>query len=386
MVEKAIVVLGTRAEGELEMIQSRGFKVVLLSQHVDPEVAWRVDVPVECDLNDEVNILNILAPLRERFDIRGVFTLNDYRVPLAAKLSENLCLNNFMSYAAALNCRNKFKARFALKQSGLGDVGYARAQSEKELVAFLKDFTFPVVIKPINDSGSRLVRVCGCLDEAIEAYRAVAAESNNWVGQVKDDGVLIEEYVSGDEYSVESASANGITRIIGVTQKCLSDPPAAFETGHNFPAQLSKNEFDKVKILVCKVHEALGIRWGVTHTEIRSSVNGFRVIEVNGRAGGGKIQQLVLAVTGYDLYEIALHILINRDVNFEPVQLPVTESASIRFVYAQENMIVNSNNFQQILNIPNLVKFYLSVEDGAAVGVTQNNYERLGYYITHNSA
>ncbi|MGG3957642.1 ATP-grasp domain-containing protein [Bhargavaea massiliensis] len=382
--KQAIILIAPR-DNEIDLVKAKGFKTILFRKTINFEEAFSVDVPIEVDLNNELLVIEESIELAKQYDIQAVFTMNEYRIPLCARISEAIGLGKGLSFQAALNCRNKKLTRKILYDSKIDQVQFALVKSPDESLEILKQFSFPVIVKPSNDSGSQLVRRCESEDEVVQAIREIKNQNTNFIGQPIDPEILIEEYLEGPEFSVESVTINGETTIIAITEKKITPPPYSIEIGHTVPYTLSHEDYQSVYQLISKALFILGIRNAVTHVEIKKTSSGWHIVEVNARPGGDHIPKLVRIVTGYDLAELALHIALGgslRDAPKHPVQAP---SAAIRFLIADQpgTVLINDKILKE--GHCNLVNGELYVHPGTIVPQTTNNYNRLGYVITKGS-
>jgi biotin carboxylase len=100
------------------------------------------------------------------------------------------------------------------------------------------------------------------------------------------------------------------------------------ETGFFIPAALSETDQVAVLGLASSAIEALAVTSGCLHTEIKFTPDGPRVIEVNGRVGGG-VPEMLDRAAGVALVEITLRLALGEAVH---VQGPVaTERIGYRF-------------------------------------------------------
>jgi hypothetical protein len=90
------------------------------------------------------------------------------------------------------------------------------------------------------------------------------------------------------------------------------------ETGAFLPCALDQEEQSAVAAMAVSAAQALDVRHGCLHIEIKLTAQGPRVIEVNGRVPGGGIADLVNAVHGTDLFECALSSALGRHVEPGP--------------------------------------------------------------------
>ena len=82
----------------------------------------------------------------------------------------------------------------------------------------IKELGFPVIVKPSDNSGSRGISFIDCENSYDQAYEYAKENSLDGV-------VLVEEFVNGDEVSVEAFVENGEVRIIQITDKITTGAP-----------------------------------------------------------------------------------------------------------------------------------------------------------------
>lgn len=374
------VILVSPRDNEVQLVQEQGYKTILLRKEISFDEIFDVDVPVEIDLNHEETVLEKCLELANQLDIISVFTMNEYRIPLASKISEMLQLKYQLPYEASLRCRNKKMARQKLNESGVGEVQYRLVTSEKKLESQLQGMDFPLIVKPSNDSGSKNVYLCQNQSEISTAIKHIVQSKKNIVGQTIDSDILIEEFLDGPEFSIESVTVNAQTTIIGITKKLVTPYPLSIEVGHDFPANLNDNEENEIKRLVEQSLAALGVDFAVTHTEVKLTKKGPRIVEVNARPGGDEIPHLVKAVTGIDLKALAFLVTLGKGIDSLVTSSSTVPSASIRFLLAnQDGKVQFDEQFRS--SCIKEQKWY--VKNGESVKRTESNFERLGYFIVY---
>ena len=186
---------------------------------------------------------------------------------------------------------NKYAMREAFKKAGI-TVPFFQCVSAGETVT---PPSYPVVVKPTDRSGSRAITKVNAPEELEEAI-ALAAE------QSFEKKAIVEEYISGAEYSVETISFEGKHTCLAITKKFTTGSPHYIEVAHLQPAPLSDEMKKKVEETVFQALDALEVRYGAGHSELRIDRNGqIRIIEIGSRMGGDCIgSDLVPLSTGQD--------------------------------------------------------------------------------------
>ena len=134
---------------------------------------------------------------------------------------------------------------------------------------------------------------------ALETAIATAAAAS------RGGGYLIEELVEGPEVTVDAVSVDGAFVSLAVTDRLTADPPAhGVALAHVWPSE--RDPAGAAAAAAGAAAESLGVRDGPTYTQIRLGADGPRVMEVAARLGGGHDAELVEAVTGVSLNDLAL--------------------------------------------------------------------------------
>ena len=167
--------------------------------------------------------------------------------------------------------------------------------TEGQIPEIINTFSFPVIVKPTDRSGSRGVEKVLKREDLQEAIDRACGESF----QKK---AVIEEFVEGREISVESISFKGNHHILQITDKVTTEAPYFVELEHHQPSSLPEDIKTKVRAIVLNALDALLIQYGASHAELKITKDGdIRVIEIGARMGGDFIgSDLVKLSTGYD--------------------------------------------------------------------------------------
>ncbi|WP_050777813.1 ATP-grasp domain-containing protein [Micromonospora sp. ATCC 39149] len=131
--------------------------------------------------------------------------------------------------------------------------------------------------------------------------------------------------------SVETVTRDGVTTVVGVTDKSLAGAPSFVESGHMFPADLPAADARAAADTAVAALGAVGLTHGVAHTELRLTPAGPRVVEVNPRPAGNQITELVRRVTGVDLPMAYARLALGERPDTTPVDTGV-RSAAIAFL------------------------------------------------------
>ncbi|MDD3362861.1 MAG: ATP-grasp domain-containing protein [Hespellia sp.] len=230
---------------------------------------------------------------------------------------------------------NKYAMRACFKEHGIPVPSFAKV-TEQNCIELTKNFTYPLIVKPTDRSGSRSITKIekNATSDSSVLKKAVARA----VADSFENCAIVEEYIDGDEFSFESITSHGRHYMLAVTRKDTTGSPYFIETGHIEPSGLSRDKIDEVRDLVFQALDALGVQTGASHAEFRVNEQGrIGIIEIGARMGGDCIgSDLVCISTGYDFTRMVVEVGLGLEPSFEKVQEPAI--AMIRFIMNQKDL------------------------------------------------
>jgi biotin carboxylase len=215
----------------------------------------------------------------------------DWPVGVAARVAERLELPHPIDPPTAALATQKSRQRERLAAAGVPQP------------RLLDEPAAPCIVKAPDRQGQRgltLVRTEAELEPAIAAAQAAS----------RDGSYIVEELVDGPEVTVIAVSVDGEFQPLLVTERVTGDGPAfGVALAHVWPCVYqTQSAVDAARAAA----EALGVRNGPTYTQLRLGADGPRVIELAARLGGGHDSELVEAVTGVPLNDLALSFALGE--------------------------------------------------------------------------
>lgn len=269
------------------------------------------------DVADDVRRVRPFAPA-------AIITFSEPMLRRTAALAAALGLP-FHSVEAARLLTDKVRQRRRLRAAGVDDVRSRPIRSLDDWPDAVAHTGLPAVLKPVWGEGSRHTHV---VTDEEQAERLVprlladlAASSGSSTSASSSTPVLVvEEFLRGrsslpfgDFVSVESlCGPDGISHL-AVTGKLPLVPPFR-EFGLFWPPYLTAFERQQILDLTTGALRALGVTVGLTHTEIKLTDQGPRIIEVNGRLGG-HINELARYAGRVDLVTTAGRLALGEAAN-----------------------------------------------------------------------
>jgi carbamoyl-phosphate synthase large subunit len=240
------------------------------------------------------------------------------------------------------------------------------------MISQVKEITnYPVIIKPIDSSGSRGVFHCSNVKEAKQFLTEAKQFS-------KTDAVLCEEVLYGDEYSVEAIHYENRTHLIQITEKHTTDFPFNVELAHIAPASIDSKTYSKIKELIEEIASAFDYKNCASHTELKVENDTIKVIETSPRLGGDKItSDLVPLSTGVDIEKLLIKISLG-----EIPEIETSKSSFAGIFYFDFGFgMWSKHDKNESFSISGLEHFENSLTNGQKIPVITNSIDRYGHVV-----
>lgn len=366
MVKKKFAIIGANEFQNRLILKAKemGFETHVFAWQAGDVGEYTADCFYPISITDKEEILEQCRKIQPE----GVVSIgSDLAVHAVCYVAEALGLTTNSS-ADMLACTNKFEMRRRFRDARLDTPQFIKvAEGEAPELSGLR---FPVIVKPTDRSGSRgITKVHG--EDALPSALETAWENSF------ERAAIVEEYIEGEEYSLETISYAGNHRLLAVTKKFTTGAPHFIETGHQQPSGLPEEWIQRAEKLIFRALDALHIQYGASHSEVRINDRGeIRIIEIGARMGGDCIgSDLVQISTGYDYVRMVIDIACGKTPDLTPVSEP--KLADIRFIFTQADI----QRLQEIQrNEPEHIWRVSDIQEVGSRDVTDSS-TRFGYYI-----
>ncbi|GAA1902282.1 hypothetical protein GCM10009716_10190 [Streptomyces sodiiphilus] len=337
------------------------------------QVAEHSEELLRADFGDVAGLRALVAKTARAHRVHAVLHMGSEAtmVPVAAEAERlGLALNP----ASALRLLNdKAALRETLNTTPETTVAARCATTPADVRRAVAGRSLPAVVKPTGSAGSRGV-----------ALLRSAADLDRWEAAVRREGVpgpyLVEDYLTGPEFSVETLSSGGRHRLIGITAKQTSGPPGFVETGHFFPAPLSEPDRAAVLRATTDLLDRCGYRFGPAHTEVVLTSRGPRVVESQARLGGDRIPLLIATASGFDIEQAVFGILSDGRLPRPPEP---HRHAAIRFFRLPPGRLTGTGDTGAIRALSHVHALHFPHAPGGLLPPVTNSATRHGYAVVH---
>ena len=363
--DKKILVFGV---GELQKsIINRAHKMGLFVVGIDP----RPDAFCKADV-DAFEIVGGqdfegTCAVVEKYGIDAIVTAaTDKPLVMMARIAEKYGFP-FYSVETAQWSTDKYQMK---ERFDIGDIPHAQGR----LISQAEDadgLAFPVIVKPRDNSGSRGVKLCNNKEELKESIKEALENS-------KLDSVLVEEFIEGQEYSIESLHHDGKSEVIQFTEKKTTEFPYNVELGHIQPANISNENKQKIRNIIEKIGRALNFVNCPSHTELKINERGIFVIETSPRLGGDYITSTLTPLsTGVNLEDELLKMAMGEAIN--PVPKAIQYSGVHFFAFKEGSIIKHVPNEDLIKGWSHVIDFSFTLKEGDKVNRITSSLNRYGH-------
>lgn len=353
--KKAAVLGGTEDHIRLiEILKSNGYYVYLLDYLDDPPAKMYADDFLQISILDKELALSVLRPLKISLVIA---TCIDQALLTMAYIAEELCLPCHIPFNTALKLTNKSHMKAKFNELGIPTSKFLIA---RESNINLNSLVFPLVIKPVDSNSSKGITKVWDLNSFETAFKVAQNAS-----LTKE--VVIEEFVDGEELSVDVAIINYKPTIVMVTKNIK-----LAENKHNFticqsyyPAKISKKVFEKVCDIAEKLSRGYNIQNGPLLIQFLHKNETIKVIEFSSRIGGGSKHHFIKKMTDFDMLNWFFNVITGV---FDEVKIAEKyKFGCVQYLYAKSGKVQSYEGFNELFENDVINQYFLYKPPGVNI-------------------
>jgi biotin carboxylase len=311
----------------------------------------------------------------------AVVPVLEYAVPFAARLAERYRVAGAGACAAELLC-DKHLLRQVAAAAGIANPRSQAVAGPEEVRAFMHDHGGPIVLKPANRQASVGTRVVRGLDEIDAAWtECVAQDEGVFVpDRPRPLRMLVEEFVEGDEFSVELIVSDGRAVFANVTGKLLFPGSRPVEQAHTVPAAISPALTELLRGETLRVLEAVGFASGFVHCEWIVSAGVPHLVECAGRMPGDSIVPLIMRAWESDIVDWFLAVLRGDTLSATP-PARAPGGAAAWFLHAPPGEVLAVRGLERARKMDGVTGAEVSVAPGERTAELRSSWDRVGYVL-----
>jgi len=343
------------------------------------------------DLKDKESIEDFARSVQTKTKKLGIMTAGTDFSASVAWVSEKLGLAG-IPYETALNASDKSRMRECFKKAALPSPDFFTITSDSPFLISHSStpsdnsplpISFPLVIKPVDNMGSRGCRKVDSMEEFEQAAKTA-------IGFSRSGRAIVEEFMDGPEFSVDAIVHHGGITICGLADRHIYFPPYFIEMGHTMPTVIEKEKQKAILDTFRAGISALGLdakeNTGAAKGDIKLTSKGPMIGEIAARLSGGYMSGWTYPYSSGALpvkAAIMAAMGLNIDGLIPSKRWTCAERAFISIPGTVRQLIINSD--QLTIDNKKLPKFvnnlFLRIEEGSKVSFPENNVTKCGNII-----
>jgi biotin carboxylase len=242
----------------------------------------------------------------------AIAAVGDQPATLAAAAAEMFGLP-FHPAAAARACQDKFLARQLYQAAGMPVPSFFRVPLDSDPQTAAIRAPYPCVLKPLGLSASRGVIRADDAPQFIAAFHRIRKLAQF---SPRQPYIQVESYIPGREFAIEGIVTAGRFQPFAIFDK--PDPlegPFFEESIYVTPSREPEAVQDELIQTAARAVQAIGLRHGPAHIELRYNAQGACILETHARPIGGLCAKALRFTGGAPLEEVILRHALGEDMS-----------------------------------------------------------------------
>lgn len=337
-----------------------GLKVCILDMY--GKDAYSAPISDECikvSTKDVEGCVEAALEFAKNHNVIGVYSEGGDNEPTVAAIGEKLHLPN-IGYEKALDCNNKIRMRECLAKHNVPGPKFRYANTVEEAKDKAKELGFPLVVKAVDSSGSRGVQI-------MQDFNGFEKACENALDSCHvDKRILLEEYLDGEEYSIDTIIYNGCLYPCGLSDREFDySNEFAVQTGSVTPSRLPEKIQKKMYDLMESAAKAIGVNNTAFKGDLILCGEEPKVLEITARLSGGFDSQYRKPYSfGIDLIKATIDLAIGNELDFKDIIPQWVKFSKTTSPFPQPGRVVSVDGIDEIRKIPGVRNVFGDVKVG----------------------
>ena len=334
---KALVLAGGLPQIELlKQLKSRNVETVLCDGNANALARPFADSFYQIPIFD----VEAVKDVAEKENVDFLITVcADQVLLVVAQVSEMLGLPCYIDYKTAQLVSDKKQMKRVFWENGIPTSRYVEMQElDYEKVSHLN---YPMVVKPVDAYSSRGVRKVWNREELEACFREASQIS-------RTGGVIVEEFVAGDEISVDIYVENGKAKILCVSNsEKISDADRFIIFRGRFPAAASRGILAQIQRVAQQIADAFGLVDSPMLIQMIHDGERVSVLEFCARTGGNMKYLLIKRACGFDVIQAVIDLTLGEKPHVELLP-PENRFIVNDFIYCRPGVFDRLEGFEEL--------------------------------------
>ena len=292
----------------------------------------------------------------------------DQALNTVAYISEKLGLPCYIDYQTGINATNKAYMKKIFVQNGIPTAKY---QIMREMdINKIEAFQYPVIVKPVDCNSSKGVKRVNSEEELKDAF-------NDAVNCSRTNTALIEEYIDGDEISVDVYVEDGKAHILCITniEKIASKDKFIIFRGV-YPAYISEDIKQQIYKVAQEITDAFKLQNSPMLIQLIKTANHVYVLEFSARTGGGVKYLQIKKATGFDVISAVVDLTLGIKPHYERKKAE-TKYLVNEFIYCNAGTFDHLLGFEELKDEGVISEYYIFKWKGAKLDEIDSSSDRV---------
>lgn len=282
-----------------------------------------------------------------------------------------------LSILGAQMSGNKNMQRIAFRGAGLYVPNHFMVDSVSEAEKYFQKHNSPLVVKPIDSSGSRGVSLASNLEDVKGAVEL--ALQNSISGYA-----LLEEFIDGPEIAVDGFMIGNKFYLLSVCDKHRTQPPYLLDEAVLFPAIMDEPLLNQVANVAERALRAASIDNCPFHIEIIKSKMGPMVVEIAARGAGFKVfTEIIPLLTDVDTVDIQIKMALGLNVSINEGYKYLKRGAVINFFSSNGGVFEGVDGIDKARSRVGVKEISIYPSPGDYVERLRCGADRIGHLIAY---
>jgi biotin carboxylase len=300
----------------------------------------------------------------------------EYSVPAGNNAAQLLGLPNLGKDVDKYLC-NKINLRKLCCEKNIPSPSYSKVESIDDVYNFYNKYGTSI-LKPANRQGSVGVQKISDINKIEFSYKNTI---NAFEEKIKDRNVkwdyIIEKFLEGFEYSVETLVVDKKVIFNNITRKEVFSDDKFAEIGHVVPADFTKEQYETIIKIQNIFVDALEVENGVLHSEWKYTSDGPYLIECAGRIPGDRIPFLISYSYDFNFFKAYYQILAKESLE---INVENEFVSMIKYFTPKKGVLKDIKNIK-FLNHESVIEYKIDVKPGDIIKECEDSFSRCGYFI-----
>jgi len=373
-----ILILGTSAPqvDAIRYCQERGLEVHACGHKKIGRGVEVADLFNLIDIKDEDQLIQYC----EENDIDYVYSVgSEIALPAANSVSKKLRLPYLIEPEMTDLANDKTIWRKRLGSDFTGNIEFRGIKNKEELSDWKE---FPAMMKPADGQGQRGVR-------KVEDHEEIETYFDDVMDYSGNDKIIIEEYVSGPELSVNAFVIDGELVYVQETDRIsFDDFPGGIIKEHHIPSKYTSNDEKlkgKIENVVSESVKKLSIDDGPVYVQLKlEDKKEPKLIEIAPRLDGCHLWRLIKNYCGVDLLDASFRLLFGQKDEAKKALKEESKKSDHKLIFMTEKPDEKVTKEKYDVEDSLFVEWYY--EEDEKVREVNGFMEKIGYRITKNDA